>query len=351
MKRRMFYVFAGLVLAVGPCLSAIAQDFDPVGLRVAIDAQERNNPSILSVPGVVGTGVGVNSSGRPVIKVFTETRGVRGLPRTVDGVPVQVLLTGRIFALRNECSGPPSSRPDHCNNDNDGGTSEDPIDPTARFPRPVPIGVSTGHPAVTAGTIGCRVKNLANGRVYALSNNHVYADENRANLNDNILQPGAYDGGTAPADAIGSLSDYVPIDFSGGNNVIDAAIALTAASQLGNSTPADGYGVPRSSTVAAVPGMRVQKYGRTTGQTKGRIEAINATVNVGYDSGVARFVDQIVIRGGGFSAGGDSGSLVVVQNGSNARSPVGLLFAGGAGVTIANPIDDVLGAFGVVIDE
>ncbi len=96
--------------------------------------------------------------------------------------------------------------------------------------------------------------------------------------------------------------------------------------------------------------MRVMKYGRTTGQTKGRIQGINATVLVGYDTGVARFVGQIVIGGGGFSAGGDSGALIVVEKGGDARKPVGLLFAGGPSFTLANPIDPVLARFGVTID-
>jgi hypothetical protein len=92
------------------------------------------------------------------------------------------------------------------------------------------------------------------------------------------------------------------------------------------------------------------KYGRTTGQTKGRITGINATVNVGYDSGTARFVNQIIIQPGSFSAGGDSGSLIVVQKGADARKPVGLLFAGSPLITIANPITAVLERFNVVID-
>lgn len=92
------------------------------------------------------------------------------------------------------------------------------------------------------------------------------------------------------------------------------------------------------------------KYGRTTGQTKGRISAINATVNVNYGApGVARFVDQIIITGS-FSAGGDSGSLIVIQKGANERKPVGLLFAGSANTTIANPIDFVLERFDVAVD-
>jgi len=96
----------------------------------------------------------------------------------------------------------------------------------------------------------------------------------------------------------------------------------------------------------------VKKYGRTTGETNGRVYATNVTVDVQYDSGVARFVNQIVVTPGNFSAGGDSGSLIVVNN---KRSPdhlsaVGLLFAGSSQYTIANPIDLVLDAFDVTID-
>ena len=92
------------------------------------------------------------------------------------------------------------------------------------------------------------------------------------------------------------------------------------------------------------------KYGRTTGQTTGKIDAINAIVNVGYDSGVARFVGQIIISPGSFSAGGDSGSLIVVQKGEDKGKPVGLLFAGSPFITVANPIDAVLTSFGVTVD-
>ena len=166
-----------------------------------------------------------------------------------------------------------------------------------------------------------------------------------------MIQPGTFDGGSYPADAIGTLYDFEPIVFSTtASNVIDAAIALSTTDDLGNATPSDGYGEPKSTTFLAAVGLRVMKYGRTTGQTKGRISGINATVNVGYDTGVARFVNQIVILGGGFSAGGDSGSLIVVEKGGNKGKPVGLLFAGSVNATIANPIGAVLTAFGVTID-
>ncbi|MHC4622237.1 MAG: hypothetical protein ACYTEQ_31270, partial [Planctomycetota bacterium] len=90
--------------------------------------------------------------------------GVSGIPKKLDDVPTHVVVTGKFYALRK----PPWA----------GGNDEEAVDPTARLDRPVPIGVSTGHPNITAGTIGCRVRK--NGEVYALSNNHVYADENNA---------------------------------------------------------------------------------------------------------------------------------------------------------------------------
>lgn len=308
------------------------------GLERAMQVQERHTPAVMADADVVGTAVGLDVAGNPVIKVYLARGETRGLPGQLEGFRLVPEVTGPIYALSSMAQGA-QARP-----------RAPPVDRTARFPRPVPIGVSTGHPDITAGTIGARVTDGTD--FFALSNNHVYANTNAAPLGDNVLQPGPYDGGQDPADAIGTLDDFEPIMFSGGaNNVIDAAIALSSTSLLGNATPADGYGTPRATTVGAVPGLRVMKYGRTTGQTKGRVDAVNATVNVDYGTpGVARFVGQVVIVGGGFSAGGDSGSLIVVQSGTDARRPVALLFAGGGGYTIANPINAVLTRFGVTVD-
>ena len=310
------------------------------GLAKAIAAQERHTDALLARAGVVGTGVGHGPDGKAAVFVLTEEAGVRGIPSRLDGVPVIPQATGKIVALgRPPCTGPPSERPDWCNGDD----PVDPVDPTSRFERPVPIGVSTGHPDITAGTIGARVTDGTN--VYALSNNHVYADENLASIDDEVIQPGTYDGGSLPDDLVGTLADFVPIKFDGSNNVVDAAIALSSTDDLGNSTPRDGYGAPTSMPVEEYVGLKVQKYGRTTGLTAGRVGLINVTVNVGYDTGVARFVGQILVRGG-FSAPGDSGSLVVDKK----LNPVGLVFAGSDSATVINPIDEVLGAFGVTID-
>jgi hypothetical protein len=223
-----------------------------------------------------------------------------------------------------------------------------PTDPSDRFPRPVPTGVSTGHPSITAGTLSCRVKS--GGTLYALSNNHVYAASNQASIGNAVIQPGTYDGGHSPADDIGTLANFKPIVwYPRGSNTIDAAIAATDESKVGKATPAGGYGTPNSTPVTAQLGQAVQKYGRTTGLTHGVVEGVNASILVDYGSGkIALFTGQIMITPGTFSAGGDSGSLIVTDDAD--CNPVGLLFAGSASATYANPIGDVLGYFGVSID-
>jgi hypothetical protein len=190
--------------------------------------------------------------------------------------------------------------------------------------------------------------------VYALSNNHVYAASNAAHIGDAVIQPGTYDGGTSPADNIGTLSAFKeilwsPYPFPLYANTIDAAIALTTDKLVGQSTPSGGYGVPKTAIVVAGINMGVQKYGRTTGLTRGTIQGVNVATWVGYGSGhYAYFTGQIMIGPSGFSSGGDSGSLIVTDDAN--CNPVGLLFAGSDTTTIANLIGPVLSNFGVTVD-
>ncbi len=338
------------LLDLGP--QAQLQELAPATLTL-----RRNTERLMRRPGVVATAVGLTDRGRPAIQVYVTGPVLDDEPGSVDGLPVVVIQTEPIVALQEappgqgipegaeygpekKCATPPCKP----GGGGGGGTT---FDPTGRH-RPAPMGVSLGHPDITAGTLGAIVTK--GGSTYILSNNHVLANENLGSPGDAALQPGPFDGGSSPADDIGVLSEFVPVVFSTtASNVVDAAIAQVSPADVTAATPPDGYGAPQSQTVQAAIGMRVQKYGRTTGLTKGRVQGINATVNVGYSTGTARFVNQIVIGGGGFSQGGDSGSLIVVQKGSDANKPVGLLFAGGGGTTIANPIDAVLSAFGVTI--
>ncbi len=331
-------VIVGLLVLTS---SAFAQGRSEQAFERVKQVQERNTANLLARADVVGTAISLDQNGQPILQVLIDNPVRGNIPRLIEGVPVQLLICGKIYALpKPDQTGKPPKTP------------EDPIDPTARFNRPVPIGVSTGHPDITAGTIGCRVTDGIS--VYALSNNHVYANCNHAVLDDSVLQPGAYDGG-GEGDIIGYLAAYQEINFTGGDNTIDAAIALVDTSTVGISTPSDGYGTPKSQTISAYINQKVKKYGRTTGFTKGSVIAINAIVEVVYgEDGTANFINQIVISPGTFSAGGDSGSLIVAdgigKNKQDDRKPVGLLFAGSSLYTIANPIDNVLNALGVTID-
>ena len=332
MNRRLFLRFIAMIVAI-VCTLAFTTNVSAAGrgagLEKARAAQEKHTAKMMQKKGVVGTAVGLSANDKPVVLVLLEHGKVADIPGQLDGVKVEKKVTGRFHAYPR----PPWA----------GGG----VDPTARFDRPVPIGVSTGHPNITAGTIGCRVKD-ASGNVYALSNNHVYADENAASIGDAVIQPGRYDGGSSPADDIGTLADFEPIDFAG-TNVMDAAIASTTTSLVGVATPSDGYGTPNSASVEALVNMNVQKYGRTTGLTKGAVDGVNATVYVNYDGGTATFVEQIIITPGTFSDGGDSGSLIVTDDGN--KNPVGLLFAGSSTMTVANPIGLVLSRFNVTVDD
>ena len=313
--------------AVVPDTPEFAQE-----IRAVRAAQALFSDALMARDGIHGTAVGLGSNGRPVMLVLVESGGVQ-LASSLGGVGVRPLVTGEIFALRPTPRGPQGKPPGKGKKD----PPEEPLDRTARFDRPVPIGVSTGHPSITAGTIGARVTKRINGipRVFALSNNHVYADQNQASLGDAVIQPGDFDGGVSPADDIGTLFEFEDIVFStSANNVIDAAIALSSTAKLGNDTGAGGYGIPLSTTVTATINMSVKKCGRPTECTTGKVSGINAIVNVNYGaSGVARFVGQIVVTPGSFSAGGDSGSLIVVngkgRDKTDNNKPVALLFAGG----------------------
>jgi hypothetical protein len=385
--------------------------------------------------GVVGTAVGLDQKGGQAILILLEKPGVPDIPKSLEGVPVQTVVTGKIYARRRQPL--PVGRPtpggttttapaapsdltaeaisssqiklvwaDHASNEtgfqierktgtgvfrqigtvganktsgsdvglaastaytyrvrayNKSGSSaysnETPVTtkPSRWYPRPVPIGVSTGNAEEdSAGTIACRLVDES-GTVYVLSNNHVYARENLAHLGEPVVQPGVFDqaGKYNSACDIGALYAFIPIDFATSTNTVDAAIATiltdNGVPRVGFATPSNGYGAPNSTIrllTEADIGLGVQKYGRTTALTKGTVTGTNATLDVVYSDGTARFVNQIIVQSrSAFIKAGDSGSLLVTND--RYKNPVGLLFAGNSPGTyaVANHIEDVLEAF------
>ena len=94
--------------------------------------------------------------------------------------------------------------------------------------------------------------------------------------------------------------------------------------------------------------MSVEKTGRTTSYTTGKITDVVATVKVDYEIGTLTFSNQLIIVSAGapFSDAGDFGSLIVERE---SKRPTGLLFAGSNSHTIANHIEDVLAQLKVKI--
>jgi hypothetical protein len=224
-----------------------------------------------------------------------------------------------------------------------------------------------------SGTLGALVQD-SSGRQYLLSNNHVLARSDHAQVGDSIVQPGLIDNnctpngdgpGTVP---VGALTAWLPLRSAQTN--VDAAIAQVGSHTVdpGGSILEFGGRQADGSLGAAPPGvsstggkgesatlqMRIAKSGRTTGLTCGHVTALDLDVAVDYYRDCAEtrpyltktFTNQIAVTGDRFSDAGDSGSLLVDT--TNAE-PVGLFFAGGidaAGVShaIANPAPEVLSA-------
>ncbi len=220
--------------------------------------------------------------------------------------------------------------------------------------RPLRIGSSISHGNVTAGTLGCFVRD-DRGNVHILSNNHVIANSNDASVGDKICQPGTYDGGRLETDTIAELSQFIRIVDTG--NLVDAATAGPVNGTFDPITVHEKLGILRGMYDADIePGDPVAKFGRTTGVTLGRVTAVEVdNVQVGYPNGVYTFNSQIEIEGMDgtpFCQGGDSGSMVISDDGTSDRRAVGLLFAGGSRpggkyVTYVNYMDKVLDLLGV----
>jgi hypothetical protein len=309
-------------------------------------------PDLIQLQNVVGVGVGYKvSDGKQldtlsvVVMVKEKTSRIPSnqmVPSSIGDVETDVVQVGEITAFGY----------------------------TGRY-RPAPGGVSIGHPAITAGTLGVVVRDRATGQRLILSNNHVMANSNDAEVGDPIIQPGSADGGQESTDTIAHLERFEPIRYTTEPGVCSTAqlyadIGNFFASLVGSSHRVDpirqqqetnridaalarpindadvldeirDIGVV-SGVVEGSIGMQVRKTGRTTEFTTGQIQLIDATVNVSYGVGrIAQFDGQLVA--GAMSQGGDSGSLVVDANSNQA---VGLLFAGSNASTIFSPIQDVL---------
>jgi len=288
---------------------------------------------------VVGWGIGIKDSDEDTVLVHVQEEVPSSkIPDEFGGLRTEIIEVGQPTAYLN------------------------PI-PTERY-RPVLGGSSIGHPQIGYGTLGCLVEK--DGDHYILSNNHVIAATNGAEVGDPVVQPGPRCGGLVPHDTIATLEPYQTIDFlrdQHNPNQIDAAIAKVGDSEQTIVLPEIiDIGIPRHTPLSyytpVIPGQYVRKYGARTHRTTGIVQAIDFLVRemeyqVGDQDCKALFDGQIVIEevnSEPFSEPGDSGSLIVD---AEYHKPIGLLFGGSGNidrkVTYANPIELVLEYYNVTI--
>jgi hypothetical protein len=310
----------GTITASRALTTAVTPDpeWNVVGVGVGEKITDGRHTGVLAVKMLVRSKFAPNQIQKPHM-----------LPREVDGIPTDVEEVGllRRFAAAAVLS---------------------PIDINPRTKmRPAQPGCSVGFADPKgqfrmAGTFGALVQD--NSGVYILSNNHVLADESQLPPGAPIFQPGLLDGGNVSTDQIAQLTRFIPLQPGAANDVDCAIAGVLKRADVSNAILQVG---PPSGTADAQIDMAVQKFGRTTGYTAGRVSSIDTDVKVQYETGTFAFESQIIVvgmNGAQFSDAGDSGSLIV-ERGTNAA--VGLLFAGSPSHTIANHISAVLAALNV----
>lgn len=293
--------------------------------------------SILNRKNVVGLGVGTKWSNNedthePAVLVFVQKKIRPGelsklsaddeIPPYINNIPTDVIEVGHLTKLGYK----------------------------GRV-RPIKPGYSISHPKVTAGTLGGIFLDR-DGDTVVLSNNHVLANENKAKIGDIILQPSVSDtfgdigfyGWKEPISNLpyfATLKDMVKLSD---NNIQDSAIAKIHERFIAKKLIDFNYpdiNKPMKGFTDPAVGMKVQKFGRTSGHTISNIIGVKASFTISYDIGDITFEDCFVCQG--FSEPGDSGSIIFDEN----MNAVGLLFAGSAKVTLATPINHIIDRYGL----
>ena len=248
--------------------------------------------------------------------------------------------------------------------------------------RPLIGGISACYIPYTglsvSATLGVIAKDLTDGRLVGLTNNHVCGVQYDPNYNipdggtvgarsdvigHNMLQPSNGDGGVSPADVFGRIKRIVPIKFDYpayvGYNTVEAGIVDIGINDAKTDILDIGPGpFPFFDKADCNVSDFVQKSGRTTGLTPA-IYGSDATIYQKYVSVVveygswhsdwAIFHNQMWISSEDrFCQGGDSGSVIAMEIGG-VVGIIGLLYASSADglSTFACYIEDVASALNI----
>ncbi len=139
---------------------------------------------------------------------------------------------------------------------------------TAQQKAPIKLGTSgsnvkdTNSSFCCTGTLGSLVKDTS-GNLYILSNNHVLARSNAGKAGELIMQRGYVD--TVPVCSktgtinVANLTKFVKLNFTGGNNTVDAAIAKVISGQVNSTGTILQIGTVSATTVKPSVGLAVER--------------------------------------------------------------------------------------------
>lgn len=204
-----------------------------------------------------------------------------------------------------------------------------------RHERPVPSGISIGHPDVTAGTLGSVPVTTSIGDMVIITNTHIAPAEN-GGVGDTVLQPGPSDGGTTGDDDLGTVNDYIDI-YDAEDEIADASFVEVDDSDIQKNYI---YGIGGAAGIDADTSHTgtFYKSGRTTGVTSGSRTETDVTTTVDYDGNVVTFNQQD--RFDYNSDGGDSGSIVGYYDANDDFQMTNLHFAA-SDTAVASPLANV----------
>ena len=253
------------------------------------------------------SGVALNGAGRPVIRIYKEKQDVADLPGRARRCARRLRDDGNHRAARSFSEVTASHA--LCRSASPRASRES-----------------------ATGTLGARVTD-GTERLRALEQPRLRRDQHREHRRRSSSR------GTSTAAAIRttasarstpsrrSISQRAePTRWSGDGADVDGERRnVDSCRRLRHAEPDDGRGVPRPGGAEVRTHDRASTREPSRAQHDGRRLLLHPLQFCLED---ARFVDQIAITPDAFSAGGDSGSLIVTQGGNQ---PVALLFAGGDG--------------------
>lgn len=283
------------------------------------ELQAQYEDQLLEDENVSSVGIGLDDNGNEVmivgVKTGTSTQFV--LPQSLQSEPVQVEEVGEFTPEVVASTVDPQA-----------------FDHKGRH-RPVPAGVSAGHPQITAGTVGFVLTD--GSQKFTGSNNHVYANVNNASAGDAIYQPGPTDGGTS-SDQAATLEGYIQLEDGALVDYAWGSMDVEFENKLAD------YATPTGSPRRVQVGDVLKKSGRTTGVTEGTVKQVSVTVTVNYGSTSYTLKDQIFADD--MSDGGDSGSAALFKSD---EAPAGVIFAGNDNTSVLNQAVNVESETGLQI--